>query len=337
MKRRSKVRREQVLAFRARSSHLDERLPPGSLVEATRGGLQDSIPRAGVIGLHARVAGVEPDSWDDPSLAQIWFRGGADYIVPRTDLGVFTLGSRPRDAARCAAIDELADRALEVLAGRELKVREVGDRLGLEHPASIRLAAMSGRILIRWNASMIWLIGCERPEVDEEDARLELARRFLRWFAPQTKDRFRWWTGVEPKDATLTWQAIEPELVAVDLEGKERYVLASDAEALEGAEPIAGVRLIHNDDPYCKADHDLVIPDVSMRERVFPPIGKSWDYIPGAILVDGEVAGVWQRQQRRVTIHPWRDLPRDDVEREALAFPVSAKTKAEVRWEPITR
>ena len=42
------------------------------------------------------VSGVEPASWEDPSLAQIWFRLGADYVVPREDLGVFTIGTMPR-------------------------------------------------------------------------------------------------------------------------------------------------------------------------------------------------------------------------------------------------
>ena len=68
-----------VLRFRATASHLDRRLAPGAYAAAAWGGLQDSIPRAGLTSLHARVESTAPDAWEDPSLVQIWFRGGADY------------------------------------------------------------------------------------------------------------------------------------------------------------------------------------------------------------------------------------------------------------------
>jgi hypothetical protein len=330
-----RVSRDQVLRYRTRASHLEERLPTGSLTQAAYGGLQDSIPRAGVIGLYARVHDVAPDSWEDPSLAQIWFRGGADYIVPRRDLGIFTLGCLPRDEGMQKLLNEIADDAHRVLDGRVLKVREVVDALRLENNMSIKGAAVTGRLLIRWNASMIWLIGCDAPKVDPEDARRELARRFLHWFGPQPKDRFRWWTGVRPSDATQTWSAIRPEVVEVEIADSKRMMLEADVDALVGAEPIEGLRLIHNDDPYLKLDRDLVVADKEYREWVFPPIGTSPGYSPGAIVLDGEIAGVWQRQQRRVTIHPWRKLPTEDVEREAFRFPIAARSKAEVRWEAV--
>jgi hypothetical protein len=332
-----KVTREQVLAFRARASHLDRKLTSGSFVAATHGGLQDSIPRAGVIGLNARVEGTEPASWDDPTLCQVWFRGGADYIIPRADIATFTLGSRPRNADACAAIDALADRALDALAGRELKVREVHNALELEHPSFIRSTARSGRLLIRWNASMIWLYACDRPDVDDEVARLELARRFLRWFGPQTKDRFAWWAAVEPKDATLTWEALEDEMVPVALDDKPRMILAADTEALAGAEPVRGVRLVHNDDPLLKDDRELIVADEARRRWLFPAHNQSPGYIPCALIVDGEVCGVWQRQQRKVTIHPWRKLSKktvEAIEAEALSLPIASTSKALVRWAP---
>ncbi|MEZ0240041.1 MAG: hypothetical protein ACAH65_04515, partial [Chloroflexota bacterium] len=117
----TKVTRDQVLRYRARVSHLDEKLPAGSFAKAAWGGLQDSVPRAGVISLHARVRDTKPDSWDDPSVVQIWFRGGTDYIVPRADAGIFTLGSYPRDPERAAEAERLADDIHRVAGGRTLK------------------------------------------------------------------------------------------------------------------------------------------------------------------------------------------------------------------------
>lgn len=167
-----------MLRYRARASHLDEKLPAGSFAAAAWGGLQDSIPRAGVMSLHARVEGTQPDSWEDPSVVQIWFRGGADYIVPRADAGVFTLGSYPRDPEDGRRLETLADDIHRVTEGRTLRVAEVSERLRLAHQTHVRGVAVTGRVHIRWDASNIWLIPVERPAIDVGDARRELARRF---------------------------------------------------------------------------------------------------------------------------------------------------------------
>ena len=336
------VSREQVLRYRARVSDLDEKLAPGSFAEAAWGGLQDSVPRAGVISLHARVEDTRPDSWDDPSLVQIWFRGGTDYIVPRKDVGVFTLGSYPRGAARAAEVERLADEIHQVADGRTLKVGEVAGLLGRTIQTHPRVAAVSGRVHIRWDASNLWLIPVERPEIDVEDARRELAQRFLHWFGPSTKQGFARWAGVQPRDATATWKAIEGELAPVEIAGgsaggsaDSRFVLAADMAALEGAEPISGVRLLPFDDPFTKYDDALLVRDETLRARALPR-GYSRGFIPGTILVDGEIAGVWQRQQRKVRIHPFGNPSarvREAVEREALAFPIAGTSPPSVSWE----
>jgi len=56
--------RRQILAFRRRVGALDERLSPGrrSLRRAAWAGLQDSMPRAALLSIHARVAGTKPAS-----------------------------------------------------------------------------------------------------------------------------------------------------------------------------------------------------------------------------------------------------------------------------------
>lgn len=330
------ITREQVLRYRARASHLDPKLPAGSFAEAAWGGLQDSVPRGGVISLHARVEATQPDSWEDPSVVQILFRGGADYIVPREAAGIFTLGSYPRDPERAAELERLADDIHRVTDGRTLKGGEVSRLLGHGSPTAIRFSALTGRVHIRWDASNSWLIPVERPDIDAEDARHELARRFLHWYGPTTKLALAGWTGVQPRDATETWKAVEPELVPVELEGQRRFMLTSDIDALEHAAPVSGVRLLPFGDPFTKLDHELLIPDEALRERVLPRTGQGKGYIPGAIVVDGEVVGAWQRQQRKVTLHPFGRLSgavREAIEREALAFPIAGSAAPSVRWE----
>jgi hypothetical protein len=337
-----RVTREQLLRYRARVSHLDEKLAPGSLAEAAWGGLQDSVPRGGVISLHARVEGTRPDAWEDPSLVQIWFRGGADFIVPRAHVGVFTLGSYPRDPEKAQALEAIADEVHRLTGGRMTSASDLPRDLG-GRPLRVRQTSITGRVQIRWDASRIWVIPVERPDIDVEDARRELARRFLRWHGPASVKRLTLWSGVEPRDATETWRAIEAELTAVTVEGGDapRFMAARDipdleAAARDDAQP-SGVRLLPMDDPFTKYDHELLVADPERRLRALPKVGTSPGYIPGTVLVDGAVVGAWQRQQRRVTIHPFRRLSsatRDAIEREGLAFPIAGPGEASVRWEP---
>jgi hypothetical protein len=212
----------------------------------------------------------------------------------------------------------------------------VSTRLALDdRPTAIRASGLTGRVHIRWDAANIWAIPVERPNIDVEDARRELARRFLHWFGPTTVQRLSAWTGVRPRDAAETWKGIENELAAVEIRGETRSLLASDVDALMSAEPIEGVRLLPFDDAFTKLDRDLLVIDEKRRGTVFPPIGQSVGHIPGAVLVNGQIVGSWQRQQRKMTIHPWSALSarvRAELEREALGFPIAATSKATVSW-----
>jgi hypothetical protein len=332
--------REQLLRYRARVSHLDAKLAAGSFAEAAWGGLQDSVPRGGVISLHARVEGTQPDSWEDPSVVQIWFRGGADYIVPRADVGIFTLGSYPRDPDRAGELEAIADEVHRLTGGRMTPVSDLPRDLG-GRPLRVRQTAITGRVHIRWDASRIWVIPVDRPDIDVEDARRELARRLLRWHGPATARRLAGWTGVEPRDATGTWRSIEAELVPVTVDGidEARFMTAKDIDDLAAARPpdarLAGARLLPMDDPFTKFDHELLIADPDQRLRALPKVGTSPGYIPGAVLVDGQIVGAWQRQQRKVTIHPFRRLSasaRERIEAEALSVPIAGSGKPGVHW-----
>ncbi|HKA27422.1 MAG TPA: hypothetical protein VKD88_08610, partial [Gaiellaceae bacterium] len=78
-----RVTRRQILAFRRRAGSLGERMPMGSksLRRAAWAGLQDSMPRAALLSLHARVDGVESSSWEHSSLAQLWGPRYNAYVV----------------------------------------------------------------------------------------------------------------------------------------------------------------------------------------------------------------------------------------------------------------
>jgi hypothetical protein len=142
--------REQILAFRRRAGSLDERLPAGedSLRRAAWAGLQDSMPRAALLSIHARVAGAGPSAWEDPSLVQLWGPRYSVFVVAARDLAVFSLGTLPDDAKGRQRAEDLAARLAEVLAGERMPCGEPARRLGV-HPYRFRYAATTGTVLIR--------------------------------------------------------------------------------------------------------------------------------------------------------------------------------------------
>ena len=97
--------RAQILAFRRRTGALEERLPPGprSLRTAAWAGLQDSMPRAALLSIHARVEGAHPEIWDDDAFVQVWGPRWAVYVVPAEDHAIFTRRTPPRQCPRARA------------------------------------------------------------------------------------------------------------------------------------------------------------------------------------------------------------------------------------------
>ena len=66
--------RAEILAHRRLVGSLDERMPRGesSLRRAAWAGLQDSMPRAALLSIHARVEGTTPTAWEEAPLVQVW-------------------------------------------------------------------------------------------------------------------------------------------------------------------------------------------------------------------------------------------------------------------------
>src|ERR1051326_3317985 len=99
---RLELSRSQILCYRRTIGSLDERLPAGakSLRRAAWAGLQDSVPRAALLSIHARVEGTSPTTWEHPCLVQLWGPRFNDYVVASKDLAVFSLGRLPADAIK---------------------------------------------------------------------------------------------------------------------------------------------------------------------------------------------------------------------------------------------
>lgn len=318
--------RAQVLGFRRKVGGLNERLPAGakSLRQAAWAGLQDSAPRAALLSLHARVDRVRPDTWEHASLVQLWGPRFNDYVVAAKDLGVFSLGRLPLSRAKIARAYEAAERLHRFLDGRRMPFEQAGRAMGVE-PNSLRYAAATGKVLLRWEGARqpsVWTVPA--PELEPQEARRELARRYLHVLGPGTTESFAKWAGVQPDLANLVFEELAGELAAVRTPVGEAWVLASDEPAFRAKpEAPASVRLLPSGDAFFLAwerERELLVPDAKRRAELWT--SRVW---PGAILVGGELAGVWRRAAHEVSIDFWRKLTARElhaVEAEAASLPL---------------
>lgn len=329
--------RSQILAHRRRVSHLDERLPPGreSLERAAWAGLQDSMPRAAVLSVHARVEGVRHDVWEDPAFVQLWGPRFSTYVVAARDHAVFSLGRLPTDPSGLKRAQTTADRLAEFIGRDRREQNATGKAMGVNANA-FRYAGPTGRVLIRWegaNKPLLWIV--DPPDGDPAEARLELARRYLHVFGPATVDSFRQWAGIKPKVAAEIFDGLTGELVEVSTPLGDGWILARDEPSyLADPDPPAPARLLPSGDTYYllqDADRTLLVPDADRRSLLWT--SRVW---PGAVVVDGEVVGTWRRTQEQVTVESWGRLPaeaRTAVEAEAAALPLPGLTKGiTVTW-----
>lgn len=299
-------------------------------------GLQDSMPRAAVLSLSARVEGINPDGWAHPALVQVWGPRFSTYTVAADDVAAFTVGRLPADGPGRRRAEETADRLDRFLAGRRMTYRAAGEGLGVD-PNSLRYAAPTGRVLLRWEGAgqpVVWTV--DPPDVTEREARSDLVRRYLHVLGPGTVDAFAQWAGVKPPVAASTFQSIVDELVAVETPIGLAWMLADDITAARWADPgpPAPARLLPSGDAYYLqwgAGRDLLVPDVHRRDALWT--SRVW---PGAVLVDGEIVGTWRRSGVDVDITTWARLTvgqRDAVDAEAVALPIPGDhTCVQVRW-----
>jgi hypothetical protein len=332
---RLELTRQQILAFRRRVGALQERMPAGeeSLRRAAWAGLQDSMPRAALLSLHARVEGVEPSTWEDPSLAQLWGPRFSVYVVAKRDFALFSRGRYPEIPKNRERAERVAAQLHAHLNGERMLDRDVGRALGV-NANMFRYAAPTGTVAIRWDgarAPLVWTVPA--PDVEPADARRELARRYLHIFGPSTPDAFAEWAGIR-RGAAETFASLEPSLLPVRTPLGDAWLLAEDEPAMGAESADAPARLLPSGDAYyllAGEDRELLVPDRDRRAQLWT--SRVW---PGAVLVDGEVRGTWRRAQHTVRIEAWGRLSRaarEAVEAEAATLPLPGLDRPiEVVW-----
>ena len=336
-----KLTRSQILAYRRRVTALDERLPRGhrALWRAAYAGLQDSMPRAALLSIHARMDSTEPGSWEDPSLVQVWGPRFSVYVVAKRDLAIFTLGRLPDEPGPRKRMEDIAARLQSALAGRRMIQSDAARLMNVSPANLLRYAAPTGTLLIRWDGShqpSIWNV--PTPSMDPREARLELARRYLHVFGPTTPESFATWAGIGLRSGMDAFTTLGKSLLQIRMPSGEGWILRQDEPLFRAAPgPTAPARLLPSGDTWFLlqgVDRELLVPNESQRRALWT--SRVW---PGALLVDGETVGTWRRAGHVFTIQPWRRLSRVQrhaVEAEVVSMPLPGIDRPmDVRWDSL--
>jgi hypothetical protein len=221
--------------------------------------------------------------------------------------------------------EDLADRLRRRVAGKRVLHREAGHLTGVSHPNALRYAAPTGTVLIRWEGArdpVIWTVPA--PKVDPRRARLELARRYLHVFGPATPSAFAGWAGITTAAGLAAFDDLAAELTPVRTPIGDASILSRDEpRSRAAAARPADVRLLPSGDTYFLlhgADRTLLLPNAAQRASLWT--SRVW---PGALLVRGEIVGIWRRAEATVSVTTWRRLSREErgaVEAEAASLPL---------------
>jgi Winged helix DNA-binding domain len=170
-----------------------------------------------------------------------------------------------------------------------------------------------------WAPAATWLPGGVPPRLPADEARAELAGRWLRRYGPGTVADLKWWTGWTLTQARAALAALDT--VEVDLDGVPGVVLADDVDAV--APPDPWVALLPTLDPTVMGWTGREWYLGSYGPELFDRAGN-----PGpTIWSDGRIVGGWaQRADGEIATHLF-----EDVGRQALAA-IEARAAAVADW-----
>jgi hypothetical protein len=312
------------LAGEVADEHLDDLLRLG--VQGSRqAGAQLSLrQRASKIGSKAAVDAIGPTG----PLVSLWSVRGAPHAhrIEHLDFIRAALAPDPADEGGeryVAAVREVAEALRAVVTGPTSKAeasRKVADqvppplvtwceRCQARHvpDGTFRVAGTQAPVVLgpeEQRATMLYPAPRHRQE-KVDDPRLALLSAYFRVNGPTSKPLLRdWLGGVEATVAT--WSRLKGSLVRVQVDNRRYELPESLVDDVRKARKPSGVVLVPPNDPYLRqVDRTLLVPDSRQRQQVWKALSG-----PGALLVDGEVAGVWRYRgsDHELTITAFTDL-----------------------------
>jgi len=329
------ITRAQVLGFRVRAQQLHRETGGIGDTDVLDIGVQDSGRDGAPWALAIR--GVDVSALGDGVLAKVWTIRGAPHVYHREDLPSVAAAVAPfsdADAAKrmfdaskplkaagigtLAALDAVAATMRSVVTEPLVK-GEVSARLtALMEPPYLRscvpcdavhlyeqpfrLAALRAGLELEAGTSppVLRPIAGFEPATTVPD-RLDVIRAYLRLLGPATPQHVAGYLDAPVREVKTRWPS---DAVEVTVAGEPRWVLSADADGLAaGAAPVT--RLLGPFDLFLQAkDRRLLIDDRARAKAMWPALGR-----PGAVLLDGDIAGTWRPRKDgrrlRVLVELW--------------------------------
>ena len=299
------------------------------------GGIQAQYAPAMYIGLWSRLEGSEraalTRALQRKSVVQATLMRSTIHLVSRRDY--WPLRTAIQDGllewwirvtrADPARVRENAARARAILADGPRQWKELEELLGGRDEAR---GIFTWLPLVRVPPSGTWerrradIVAASedwlgREEVDLDDARALIVRRYLSGFGPARKREIANWAGMSAADVRAGLERLEVRRFR-DEEGKELVDLpraplpAGDTPAPPRFLPVWDATLLVH------ARRTLILPD-EYRPRIF---NTKTPHSFNTFLVDGAVAGTWRYDDGRIVLDPFRRLDaatRRELEQEA--------------------
>lgn len=315
MEARPRLRREQVLGYRARVQDLVSPVARLEDVAVLDVGVQDILRGAALAALAARTT-VAPThvatglDGDGPLALAMTVRG-APHAVRAADLGAHRAALRHPDPDAEEAVRDVAVTMRAVVDGPVSRpdlsaalndrvpdrLRGWCERCGSRHVWEwlFRRAALRAELVLDPAATspVVFLPRDMADALAPDDALDRLLRAMVRLVGVARPADVAAWLGHQVGEIRPAWRRIEPELQEVEVDGeRRRWVRAQDVDAVTGSAPDGAVRLLPPLDPFLLGDRALVVPDAERRRQVWTAVRQ-----PGVVMEAGEVVGTW-RQRR---------------------------------------
>jgi hypothetical protein len=326
---------EQIHAFRLRRHHLLDQSAK-DLVTICRDvcGVQAQIMSAAQLQLWARNHAITPEMvndalWKTRSLVKTSLMRQTLHLVPADEFPLYIAAHKNARAkavlsimARCKITREEAD-ALSSLILEELKagpapraaitaaVRpKVSKRLRVWMDkvwSIVRLPVIEGLVCYGPGegnqATFIrtehWLPAQSRVDAvkfDEVQAQKELFRKYLRTYGPATLHDFAHWSLISMAEV----RALRPLLDSEIAEHNGLLLLREDMRILQATSPeLNSVHLLPYFDVYLLAHR---FKEHFLKPRFYKRVYRNQGWISPVVLINGEIAGVWNYKLARKTL-----------------------------------
>jgi hypothetical protein len=339
-----KISLAKINHFVLNKQHLADEAKISDVVQIAKdiGGLHGTSATGPYLSVFARSSSFRKDDLSDEiskrkSLARIRYVRNTVYILPKDFIPVAyaatsqmaevtserfsrQMGITPTQYAR------MANKIQKILRGRGLTTREIKKKLRTAANIAPIVNLMCDRgLLVRslpregWKSTQhsYFLFGDYYPDLDlraydENESKKKIVIQYILSFGPVSEQDIVWWTGFPKSRVKEILLDLGDEVLPVDIPdlGDGYLVHSSEADSLQSvavpSHPV--VNVLPSLDPYLmgyKGRERYLHP--KHYKMVFDRSGNA----TSAILVDGQVVGIWDLEESVVKVYFLKDMGKD--------------------------